>query len=128
MRVAFLVPFLWACHNDVHDSSGSRPNDDSQAPSDDSSTVPTDDTSEQVEACEELEIEFEGPPQPRVGDSWTLQLFCDGALMLNTILRFDPPEFASVDDMTATFLYAGTATLRMQAGTTREYLEVTVTD
>lgn len=124
--LVFVVPFLWACHHDVRDSNGSG--DDSHASSDDSSSVPTDDSSEEVEACQELEIEYDGTSQPHVGDQWTLQLMCDGALMLNTIIRFDPTDFASVPPGTsvATFLYAGDGTIQMQAGTTREYLDVTV--
>ena len=121
-----VIPFLWACHGDVRDSE-SVGSDDS-VPVDDSSTVPTDDSSDTEDdlGCDELEITYDGPSPPHVGQQWILQLWCDGALMTLTIIRFDPTDFASLDENVATFLHAGDGTISMQAGTDREYLDVTV--
>jgi hypothetical protein len=121
-----VISFLWACHHDARDSQPSGGDD--SVPVDDSSSIPTDDTSDTNEdlGCDELEIDYEGPFQPHVGDQWILQLWCDGALMTLTIIRFDPTDFASLDGNVATFLQAGKGTIQMQAGTQREYLDVTV--
>ena len=115
-----VIPFLWACHNDAHDSAASGGDD----------SVPVDDSSDPEDdlGCDKLRIDYEGPNPPHVGQQWILQLWCDDALMTLTIIRFDPTDFASVPDGSnvATFLMAGEGTIQMQAGTQREYLDVTV--
>ena len=123
-----VLPFLWACHGDVRDSESGTGNDDS-VPVDDS--VPMDDSSlttdtEDDLGCDKLEIAYDGPSPPHVGTQWILQLWCDGALMTLTIIRFDPSDFASLDENVATFLVAGDGTIQMQAGTDRVYMDVTV--
>ena len=128
MRSLGVIPFLWACHNDVGDSAPATGNDDSVAGDDSSSFA--DDTSDTEEnlGCDKLEIRYDGPDYPHVGSQWILQLWCDDALMTLTIIRFDPTEFASVESGSnvATFLMAGDGTISMQAGTHRVYKDVTV--
>jgi hypothetical protein len=116
-----------ACHGDVHDSSAAGDDSQPTGGADDSATIPGDDTSEGDNSCEKLEVRYDGPDQPHVGDQWTLQLWCDDALMTMTVIRFDPSDFASVSDgNVATFLQAGEGTIQMQAGTDRAYRDVTV--
>lgn len=87
------------------------------------------DTEDTYVPCTDTWIEFEGPEAPRVGDSWTVYLYCDGALMMGAmILRFEPPEFATLDENVATFQQAGTAVMKVQMGTYREEMEVTVSE
>jgi hypothetical protein len=120
--------FACACHNDVRDSETS--NDDSVAAddssADDSSSFADDSSDTDDLGCDKLEIKYDGPYPPHVGTQWILQLWCDGALMTLTIIRFDPTDFASLDENVATFLYAGDGTIQMQAGTHRVYMDVTV--
>jgi hypothetical protein len=122
-----VIPFLWACTGDGKDSQSSG-GDDSASVDDSSTLLPTDDTSDTEDdlGCDELEITYDGPFQPHVGDQWILQLWCDGALMTLTVIRFIPSDFASLDENVATFLMPGEGTIQMQAGTDREYLDVTV--
>ncbi len=82
---------------------------------------------EPLEDCEVLEIDPLGPSPPRVGDTWTVWLRCDGATLMGwTVLRFDPTDFADVDGNEATFRYAGDARMTIQVGTYRESMDVTV--
>jgi len=77
--------------------------------------------------CDELHIEVQGTEEPVVGDSWVVWLWCDDTLMAGVSrLSFDPPDFASIDNNEATFLYAGEATMQMQVGALRATQEVTV--
>ena len=60
---------------------------------------------EQDSDCAELWLDIDGPEDPAIGDSWTVWMKCDGALLLGTIyMRFDPPEIATVDLNTAVFV------------------------
>lgn len=80
-------------------------------------------------ACaeEEIVLDIMGPTEPVVGDTWTVWMRCDGTTMLGaTILQFDPPDFASIQDNNATFLKVGAATMTMQVGRYSESLDVTV--
>ena len=107
-----------ACSGDVRESTATHETDDTDdTPPDDSATF---------EGCHKLEIGYDGPDEPHVGDAWDLQLWCDEALMTVVIIRFDPADFARVQDSQATFLYAGTAELTMQTGSQRAYLDITV--
>ena len=82
-------------------------------------TVDTADTGGR-DPCEALTIDVTGPQPPRVGDTWTVWLYCDEALETGSmVLRFDPPDFATIDANSATFLYAGQATMRVQVGSLR---------
>ena len=77
--------------------------------------------------CDELHIEVNGADEPVVGDTWVVWLWCDDTLMAGVSrLSFDPPDFASIDNNEATFLYAGEATMQMQVGALRATQEVTV--
>lgn len=90
----------------------------------------TDSVAEEAEeGCELVEIQVDGPEDPIVGDEWTVWLRCDGALMTGgMILRFEPPDFAMLNENTATFVTPGTATMKAQMGAFREEMEVTVSD
>ena len=74
--------------------------------------------------CTILSVEANGRDlnstnDPRVGDFWTLRMFCDGVLMTGAnLLKFTPPHMATVaPDMTdATFTAAGEATMLLQSG------------
>jgi hypothetical protein len=93
-------------------------------------TSPPVEDSDDVEpqGCGVVELDVDGPEAPTVGDSWTVWLRCDGATMLGaTVLRFDPPTIATLDDNVATFVEAGDATMTMQVGAYRESLTLTVT-
>jgi hypothetical protein len=79
------------------------------------------------EPCVELKIHEEGPKDPVVGDQWMVSLYCDGALITGPyVVRFDPADFAMVSQTTVTFTTAGTATLKVQAGSERAEMDVTV--
>ena len=79
------------------------------------------------QGCGVVELDVQGPEAPKVGDSWTVWLRCDGATMLGaTVLRFDPPSIATLDDNVATFVEAGETTMTMQVGAYRETLTFTV--
>ena len=132
MRWVGVIPFLWACHNDVRDSESPTGNDDSVSVDDsvavDDSSSFTDDTSDSKEdlGCDKLEIKYDGPYPPHVGTDWILQLWCDDALITLTIIRFIPSDLASLDGNVATFLVAEKGTIQMQYGTHRVYMDVTV--
>ena len=83
----------------------------------------------EFDGCDELEIRYTGPDEPVVGDSWSVLLYCDGALLTGPlVLRFNPPEFATIDENTVTFVQVGTAEMRVQVGAMRETMDVTVTE
>ena len=82
---------------------------------------------EDSSGCQAVTLDILGPEDPVVGDSWTVWLHCDEALLTGvTVLSFAPPEFATVDENVATFLYAGEATMRMQVGAYWQEQDVTV--
>jgi hypothetical protein len=86
-----------------------------------------DDRPESAADCEELSLAIDGPEPPRVDDSWTVWMWCDGALLTGTmVMRFDPPDVAEVHDNVATFLEPGTAMMRFQVGSRRVDQEVSV--
>ncbi len=77
-------------------------------------------------SCDELEIEWDGPDEPHVGDDWTVLLYCDDALVLGgLILRIEPPDMALVDENVVTWDKVGEATLSVQRG--QETVEQAVT-
>jgi hypothetical protein len=86
------------------------------------------DTETPSEVCDPLTFRIDGPEAPRVGDTWTILLACDGTVATGAMrIAFDPPDFVSwEDEIYATFREAGTATLIGQVGTTRETMDVTV--
>lgn len=93
----------------------------------DTSTAVDDSRDDEPQGCGVVELDVQGPAEPRVGDSWTVWLRCDGATMLGaTVLRFDPPTIATLEDNVATFVDSGDATMTMQVGAYRESLSLTV--
>jgi hypothetical protein len=81
------------------------------------------------EPCGEVTIDVEGPSAPVVGDSWQVFLHCDDAIMTGAyVVRLDPTDFATIDVNTVTFVKAGTATLKVQSGSQRAEMSVTVTE
>lgn len=95
---------------------------DSAAPAD------TDDGPD-AQACDVLEIRVNGEDPPTVGDTWTVFLWCDDALLTGTYrIFFDPPDFATLSNNDLTFLYAGEAELTVQAGSRRQTRMVSVTE
>lgn len=78
-------------------------------------------------SCEEVWLKVNGPEAPVVGDTWTVLLYCDDALMTGaSVLNIDPPSAATIeeDTTTLTWVEAGTATVRLQVGSRSD--EVTV--
>jgi len=90
---------------------------------------------ERPESCTP-EVKVDGTPvgeldDPRVGDSWTVFMYCDGALQVGTYsLQADPPELVSVDstDPVLTFVAAGSATIDYRMGSRRADFTVTIVD
>lgn len=95
---------------------------------DSSSSVDTDaDQPSTGNACDEVWMKVDGPESPVVGDTWTVWLYCDDALMTGaTVLNVDPPSAASIEEDTTnlTWLEPGEATVRLQVGS--RWDEVTV--
>lgn len=79
--------------------------------------------------CDALELRVDGPDPPAVGDTWTVWLWCEDALLIGAMrVWFEPPDFAGIEDNQVTFFYAGDATLTVQAGQDRAQREVRVTE
>lgn len=111
LLVACLVP---GCVGADVDSAAPAPEDTDQA---------------EPEGCGALELRVDGAEAPVVGDTWTVWLWCDDALLTGAMrLRFDPPDFARTDDNVATFLYAGTALMTMQVGAHKVEQDVVVSE
>jgi hypothetical protein len=76
----------------------------------------TQDTNE-PDPCEVLEIRWDGPDYPVVGDEWTVLLYCDDALVMGAlIIRVEPASMALQNENVITWVEAGTATLTVQKG------------
>ena len=81
------------------------------------------------EGCPDVNIWVDGPEAPQVGDEWTVVMKCEDAVMVGPmILRFDPPEIATVTENEVTFVQAGTASMRVQVGSYVERMDVVVTE
>lgn len=79
--------------------------------------------------CDAITIDYDGPDEPHVGDTWTVWLRCDDALVTGpTIIQSDPLDFMRLDENVVTWVYAGTGTLKVQVGTLIAYETVTVVD
>jgi hypothetical protein len=93
----------------------------------DSAPAPVEDTDTPEDPCDVLSLRVDGEDPPHVGDTWTVWMLCDDALMTGAMrLTFDPPDFARIDENNAEFLYEGDATMRLQVGSRRLEREVTV--
>jgi hypothetical protein len=79
--------------------------------------------------CDVVELRWDGPDEPLVGDTWAVSLYCDDALMLGAnVLQVDPVDFATIEENVLTFVVAGTGIVRMQSGSYREEVTVTVSE
>lgn len=79
------------------------------------------------EPCEKTWIDWVGPDAPALGDEWTVWLQCDGAILTGpTVIRFDPLDFATVDENTITFVQQGEGWMRLQTGTEWAELDLMV--
>lgn len=113
-----LVVALWslvACTGKVEDSAEPADTDYDPPP--------------QGTTCEELWIKVNGEEPPVVGDTWTVWLYCDDALLTGTfILGVDPPTAATIEQDTTnlTWVEAGPATVNLQVGSRRGSLDVEV--
>ena len=81
------------------------------------------------EACEEVSIKVIGEEPPTVDSTWTVYMSCDGAVMTGaTVVRIDPPDFASIADNVITWTTAGEAVLSVQIGSVRLTEDVVVSE
>ncbi len=77
--------------------------------------------------CELVEVGYDGPEAPVVGDEWTVWPICDGNPVFGaTVIRVDPATSASFDENVLTWLEAGLNTVMAQTGSQKAYLEVEV--
>jgi len=108
---------------------GDKSSDDREV--DTADTAEDTDEKPQGTSCDEVRIEVNGEKAPAVaavGDTWTVWLHCDDTLLAGVmVLSFDPVDFASIDSNEATFLMAGTGTMRLQVGSKWAEQEITVT-
>jgi len=111
MRVAVLLALLGTgCNSD-----------------DETDTEPPEDTSDPIEGCDETSLFIDGPDEPRVSQSWTVLMRCDGDTLVGPmVVRIDPSSLASIDDNELTFNEAGEGQLRVQVGVYVERMDVTV--
>ena len=68
-------------------------------------------------------------PNPQVGDSWSVLLYCDDALQTGpAVLQIEPPDMAQIDDTNPiiTFVQAGEATILLQVGNRSASADVTI--
>lgn len=84
---------------------------------------------EERDDCEEISIKVIGDEPPSVGDTWTVYLNCDAAVLTGTtVVRVDPVDLATIDDNVITWDLAGEGTLRVQVGNMRVEDTVVVSD
>ncbi len=90
-------------------------------------TNPTPTNTYVPDPCDVVEIDYDGEDEPSVGDSWTLFMRCDGAVMMGaTVIQFDPMSFATIAENVITFQEVGAGTLFMQTGSYQAELDITV--
>ena len=119
IRFLALLMFL-ACTGPV-DGDTAEPVDSSEEDSPHTTSHPCDDA--------EPEIDVNGSSAPQVGDSWNVWLRCDGTLLIGTlVVRFEPNDFATLDDNVVTFVQAGTAEMTVQVGSIVSSMDVTVSE
>jgi hypothetical protein len=108
-----LIMLLAACGSEPIDTADSDPT------TTDRQTGPS--------GCDEVEVGYDGPNPPTVGDTWIVWPICDGAVVLGaTVIRVDPSTCASLFENELTWLEAGTCTVMAQTGSQRAYLEVEI--
>ncbi|MGB0639206.1 MAG: hypothetical protein ACPGTU_07740 [Myxococcota bacterium] len=96
-------------------------------------TLPEDEPEEETEACVvSVRVEtvpVEELPDPVVGDSWYLLMYCDETLMLGaSVLRIEPSHLGTLDpeDPIITFVSAGVGEIQYQIGSTQVKIPVTI--
>jgi len=70
-------------------------------------------------------------PNPRVGESWTLIMYCDDTVLMGpAVLRIDPTDLATLDSSspTLTFIKAGAGEIEYQLGNRRVIIPVIIED
>lgn len=87
-----------------------------------------DDTNDtEIQACDHVAVDFSGPDDPKVGDTWTVFLECDGTnITSGLVIHLDPADLASVDGRSITFSRAGSGTLTVQGGAERAELALQI--
>jgi len=68
-------------------------------------------------------------PNPSVGDSWTLIMYCDETILMGpAVLRIEPADLATLadDTPTMTFIKAGTGEIQYQIGSRKADIPVTI--
>ncbi|MFK7931290.1 MAG: hypothetical protein AB8H79_24115 [Myxococcota bacterium] len=89
--------------------------------------VDSGDTGEPDRGCDETELFIDGPDSPRVSQSWTVLMRCDGDTLAGPmIVRFTPSELVTIDENEVTFVGDGDGELRVQVGVFVETLAVTI--
>lgn len=77
--------------------------------------------------CDVTEIRVDGNDPPVVGDTWSIFLWCDDALLTGAmVVQFTPPEVAELEENVATFVEPGSATLNVQVGRHRASRDVKI--
>ena len=57
---------------------------------------------EEDEECGTIQVKFDGPDQPVVGDTWTVLLYCDDALLMGpVVIQVTPTSLATIDEQAA---------------------------
>ncbi len=109
-----LMTLLLACGGEPMDSGDSDPPIVGETP-----PAPT--------GCDLVEVGYDGPENPVIGDLWTIWPICDGAPVFGaTVIRVDPATCGSLAENVLTWLEAGTCTVMAQTGSQRAYLEVEI--
>lgn len=76
-------------------------------------------------------VPVEELPNPSVGDSWTLIMYCDETVLMGpAVLRINPADLATLEDSTPTlnFVKAGTGEIQYQLGNRKADIPVTIED
>jgi hypothetical protein len=93
----------------------------------DSDPLPGPVDTEEDELCAETRVDFDGPAEPSVGDTWSVLLYCDDALLMGPmVIQVTPSSLATVGEHTVTFVEAGTGTIRINSGAIRYETDVEV--
>ncbi len=81
----------------------------------------------QPTGCDLVEVGYDGPNPPTVGDLWTVWPICDGAPVIGAaVIRVDPSSCVSQRENELTWAQAGTCEVMAQTGSQRAYLQVEV--
>lgn len=90
-------------------------------------TAPVEQQPTPTEGCDTVELRYDGPDAPVVGDQWTLLLWCDEALLTGSaVIRWTPDELGTVDEALFTFGAPVSGSITMKVGTHQASRDVTV--